>query len=114
MINFNSSPFPIGQAGIGHPQDRISMPQDVNKLTNDYIKSIKVEDSDIVICTSCQCEFFVSGVRLAKKKIDLKNEAVGLLHERPYLFCSNCGTRLHDDIKEIKTKKDLPKDGTVN
>lgn len=89
---------------------------DVNKLTPQQIlaqanNNIKVQDDDIVVCNKCQSEFFVSPIRLAKKKVDLKNEAVGLIHEQPHAFCFNCREMLPQDITVIKTKKDIKEQG---
>lgn len=76
-------------------------------LTQQQMKSMQVRPEDVVVCANCESEFFVSAIRLAKSKIDLRNVAVGLIHERPFAFCAHCKTRLPDDINDIKTKRDL-------
>ena len=83
--------------------------KDVQQMLNQQASSFKIKDDDVVICSKCEGEFFTSAIRLAKTKIDLKNEALGLIHESPVVFCAFCKERLPADLTAIKTKKDLIK-----
>jgi len=78
------------------------------KMAGPSMIQVNLEE-DVVVCNKCQCEFFISGVRLAKMRPDFKTDQVGLITERPHMFCFSCGTMLPPDTADVIVKKDLKK-----
>lgn len=88
-------------------------PNELNQMLNNHHQnSLRISENEIVICHKCQSEFFISGARFAKKKVDLKNYAVGLIHETPHIVCLSCKTVLPREVGAIQTKGDLVLDAT--
>jgi RNase P subunit RPR2 len=82
--------------------------EDIKNMLNTQAKNLMhITDDKVIVCANCQSEYFVAPVRLAKTKMDLKNDVVGLIQETPRAFCYNCKTELPHSSKEIKTKKDF-------
>jgi len=87
--------------------------KDVRKMLQQTQNSYQLKPEDIIICNSCGGELFVSPIRLAKTKIDLQGEVIGMVKEQPRAFCFECKTELSNDAKEIKAKKDLKEDAFI-
>jgi hypothetical protein len=71
------------------------------------LNKMHITEDKIIVCHNCQCELFITPVRLAKSKINLTQEAVGLVHETPRALCMKCYTEIPHASKDIKTKKDF-------